>query len=469
LETEHEERVATSALLSGFGRGPASRANLHRPTSSKELHDLVAELGASGTPLLGRGLGRAYGDAAQSGGGNVIDMTGLDRVLELDAGRAVARAEAGLSLDALLRESVPRGLFVPVTPGTRHVTLGGAVAADVHGKNHHRDGSIGRHVRELNLLTPDGPRRLGPDREPEAFWATVGAMGLTGIVSEVEVQMTPIESAYMRVDTDRAKDLESCMTLLAEGDDRYRYSVAWIDCLAGGSSLGRSVLTRGEHALAGELTGAHADAPLDYAPRGPVTVPRALPACPLNALSGRVLNELWYRKAPRHREGEIQPLSTFFYPLDGIGDWNLLYGPRGFTQYQLVVPFGAEEVIAAVLETLQREHQAVFLGVLKRFGEESPAPLSFPKPGWTLALDLALGRPGLSETLDRIDELVLLASGRVYLAKDGRLSAQRFCAMYPRLEQWREQADRLDPRRQLVSDLSSRLHLRDPKTVGAQL
>ncbi len=455
-------------LLRGFGGGAGTRATVHHPTDGGELEVVVARLFAEGRSILGRGLGRAYGDAACAAGAEVVETAGARALLRLDGAERVLRAEAGLSLDALLRESVPRGLFVPVTPGTRHVSLGGAVAADVHGKNHHRDKSFGTHLRELELLTPGGKRSLRPAEEGEAFWATVGGMGLTGIISEVELNMTPIESAYMRVDTDRTDDLEATMALLAEGDDRYRYSVAWVDCLARGSVLGRSVVTRGEHALASELSGRAADAPLEYAPRPPIGVPLTPPASPVRPATGRLLNALWYHKAPRRAEGAIQPLTSFFYPLDGVRDWNRLYGPRGFTQYQLVVPFGAEETVRKAIETLQEARQPALLGVLKCFGGENPAPLSFPRRGWTLALDLPLGRPGLASTLDRLDELVLAARGRVYLAKDGRLGAASVAAMYPRLPEWRRAAERLDPHHQIVSDLSSRLHLRDEPPRGAR-
>lgn len=457
---------SAAAVLSGWGRAAASRGELSRPASTVALAEMVQEFAANGERLIARGLGRSYGDAAQGGGQKVLDMTGLDAVLEFDPATGVLRAEAGLSIDALLRSCVPAGWFVPVTPGTRQVTLGGAVAADVHGKNHHRDGSFGQHVRALSLCTPTGVVRLGRVEREALFWSTVGGMGLTGVVSEVEVQLTPIESAYLRVDTDRAVNLEAAMAMLAEGDDRYRYSVAWIDCLSSGSSFGRSVLTRGAHAVAGELEGKLAAKPLAYAPRAPAKIPFAPPVTPLNSLSARLLNELWYRKAPRHKEGEIQTIGTFFHPLDGVGSWNLLYGPRGFTQYQLVVPFGAEDTIRAVIETLQRRHLPSFLGVLKRFGAADPAPLSFPRPGWTLALDLPLGRPGLPEALDALDALVLEAGGRVYLAKDGRLSPVLMEAMYPRLVEWRRVATSADPDGVFSSDLATRLHLRPTERDG---
>jgi decaprenylphospho-beta-D-ribofuranose 2-oxidase len=457
-----EERAARGheELLSGWGRGHSTRAELLRPNTAAELEGILSK--AAG-PLIARGLGRAYGDAAQSAGGTVIDMTGLCEILDLDLGTGLLRAEAGLSIDALLREVVPLGWFIPVTPGTRLVTLGGAVAADVHGKNHHRDGSLGVHLEMLRLLTPSGTFELGPDREPELFWATIGGMGLTGMLSEVALRLTSIETAYMRVDTDRAADLEECMAMLADGDDRYRYSVAWVDCVAGGRSLGRSVLTRGDHARQRDLSGQRADAPLSYEARTRLSVPFPAPGSPVRPGTVRALNEVWFRKAPRHAEGEIQPFSTFFYPLDGVGDWNLLYGRRGFTQYQLVVPFGAEWVIRSVLESLQQRHLSSCLGVLKRFGAADAAPLSFPRAGWTLALDLPLARAGLPEALDDLDHLVLEAGGRVYLAKDGRLSPSHLHAMYPRIPEWRRTVASVDPAGVLASDLANRLHLREPR------
>jgi decaprenylphospho-beta-D-ribofuranose 2-oxidase len=262
----------------------------------------------------------------------------------------------------------------------------------------------------------------------------------------------------MRVDTDRAADLDECMRLLAEGDEDAPYSVAWIDCLASGRHLGRSVITRGRHAEAAELSGAAARTPLAFEPRALPAVPWAPPGL-LNRASVAAFNELWFRAAPRRRRDEVQPLSTFFHPLDAVTDWNRLYGPAGLVQHQCVVPFGAEDVVREILERLSAARTASFLAVLKRFGPSDPAPLSFPMPGWTLALDVPAGSAGLGPLLDGIDDLVLAAGGRLYLAKDARARPEVVWAMYPRLAEWQEVQQRMDPAGVMRSDLGRRLGL----------
>jgi len=369
------------------------------------------------------------------------------------------RAEAGLSIDELLRWSVPRGWFVPVTPGTRQVTLGGAFAADVHGKNHHRDGSFARWVRGAVLATPTGRRTISPDEAGGLFWATAGGMGLTGLILELTVELVPIETSMMLVDTERADDLDDCMGRMESGDHGYRYSVAWVDCLAGGAHLGRSVLTRGDHAGLGELRAgraARAD-PLRFSPRQLLNVPAPPPFRLLTRQTVAAFNEAWFRKAPRRRFGELQRLSSFFHPLDGLGSWNLLYGRLGFAQYQFVVPFGEEQVVRYVIESLGRARLPSFLAVLKRFGAGDAGPLSFPISGWTLAVDVPLGSAGLPQMLDEFDESVAAAGGRVYLAKDSRLRPELLAVMYPRLAEWQEVCSQVDPDRLMSSDLAQRL------------
>ncbi len=419
----------------------------------------------AGERIIARGLGRSYGDAAQSGGGTVLDMTRCSRLIDCDLEAGTVRAEAGLSIDELLRWSVPRGWFVPVTPGTRQVTLGGAFAADVHGKNHHRDGSFAGWVRGGVLAAPAGRRAISPDEDHRLFWATAGGMGLTGLVLELTVELIPIETSMMLVDTERAGDLDDCMARMEEDDHRYRYSVAWVDCLAGGAQLGRSVLTRGEHAGVGDLTAARragkAAGPvndaLGFSPRRIMRVPVSAPVRPLTRRTVAAFNEAWFRKAPRRRIGELQPLSKFFHPLDGVGDWNLLYGRRGFTQYQFVVPFGQEQVVRDVIEALSRARLPSFLAVLKRFGPGDAGPLSFPMSGWTLAIDLPLGVPGLAELLDDFDGRVASAGGRVYLAKDSRLRPEMLAVMYPGLDDWQAACSEVDPDGLMSSDLARRL------------
>ncbi len=443
-------------LLTGWGGTSPSVATVHSAGDDATLVRLVTEAGRRG--VLARGLGRSYGDAAQNGGGTVVDMTTRDRVLSVDAASALVEVEAGVSLDHLMQVLLPLGLFVPVSPGTRQVTVGGAIAADIHGKNHHVDGSFGTHVVAMDLLCADGSiRHLTP--ASELFWATVGGMGLTGLVLRATVRMKKVESAHCLVDTERCTDLDDLLGRMAEGDHRYTYSVAWIDCLARGSSLGRSVLTRGWSATLEQLPRRLRDHPLDFRPRQLAVAPPVFPSGLLNRATVAAFNETWYRKAPRERRGEIQGIAAFFHPLDAVARWNRIYGPRGFLQYQFVVPFGAEDTLRRCLEMLSEAGQASFLAVLKRFGPSSPGHLSFPTPGWTLALDVPIGAGNLGGLLDRLDDEVLAAGGREYLAKDSRLQASAIARMYPRLGEWRDIKRAADPDGVFTSDLARRLGL----------
>jgi decaprenylphospho-beta-D-ribofuranose 2-oxidase len=443
-----------AALLTGWGRTAATRATLRRPRDPAELAEALAVGGERG--VIGRGLGRAYGDAAQNAGGTVLDTTAMTAVSAFDRERGTVAAGAGLSLGDLARLALPSGWFSPVMPGTSHVTLGGALAADVHGKNHHADGAFSAHVEAFGLVTPDGERRaVTREAEPELFAATAGGMGLTGIVSEVTVRLAPVESDRMLVDTERAHDLDDVMDRMEREDAGYRHSVAWIDCLER-RRLGRSVLIRGNHATLAQARAGNGRAA--YAPGRPLGVPPGVPGGLLNAVSVRAFNELYYRRAPREERGRLEPLDVFFHPLDGVRDWNRLYGPRGLLQYQFVVPFGAEGVVRAVLERLSAERRPAFLAVLKRFGPRH-GMLSFPTPGWTLAVDLPAGDPTLTPVLDEFDRLVVEAGGRIYLAKDSRVRPELLAAMYPELPRWRAVREAIDPERRLRSDLARRLGL----------
>ena len=421
--------------------------------TADQVGDLLRGAGARG--LIARGLGRSYGDAAQNSGGEVLLPIGGAPHLEGD--RVVAAA--GTSLHDLMRYLLPLGRFLPVTPGTRYVSVGGAIACDVHGKSHHATGTFGANVDGFDLVTPDGrTRAVTPDGDPELFWATVGGMGLTGVITSATLRTIPVETGWASVTTDRHDDLDSLMAAMREGDDAWTYSVAWVDTLARGRSLGRSVLTRGEHARRDELDGRRAGTPYPMPGDPRLGAPPAVPSGLVSRTPVRAFNELWFRKAPRHRTGELQTLAAFFHPLDGVADWNRLYGPAGFVQYQLVVPDGAGDVVRDAVATLAASGHASFLAVLKRFGPANDGLLSFPMSGWTLALDLPT-RAGLAALLDRLDDAVVEAGGRVYLAKDSRLRADRFAAMYPRREEFARVRDRVDPRRVLSSDLARRLDL----------
>lgn len=443
--------------LTGWGRTAPSVADVHPATGDDDARAALAAAGPRG--LLARGLGRSYGDSAQNGGGDVLDMTAMGRVLAVDPATGLVTAEAGVSLDALLRHLLPLGLLVPVLPGTRQVTLGGAVAADVHGKNHHVAGSFGDHVVALDLLTADGTvRTVRPGDEPELFWATVGGMGLTGVVLRVTFRATPVESAFFAVDTERTRDLDDLMARLEDGDDRYPYSVAWIDLVARRSSPGRGVLTRGRPASRDQLPPALRARPLRFAPRPGLAAPDVFPSGLLNRTTVAAFNEAYHRAAPRERRGEIQGLGRFFHPLDAARDWNRVYGRRGLVQYQFLVPFGEEDAVRRVVGRLAAAGAASFLAVLKRFGPGNPGLLSFPAPGWTLALDLPV-TDGLGRLLDELDELVLGAGGRLYLAKDSRARKETVHRMYPRIDEWRALRARVDPHGVFTSDQARRLAL----------
>lgn len=444
--------------LSGWGRTSPSAADVIAPVTADEVARAVRRPAPRG--VLARGLGRSYGDAAQNAGGAVIDGRALRGVGGFDPATGVLTVAAGTSLDDLMRWFVPRGWFVPVTPGTRHVTVGGAIASDIHGKNHHRAGSWCAHVDQLTLATPaEGPVTVGPGRDADLFWATAGGMGLTGVVLDATVRMTPIRTSRALVDTDRTDDLDGCMELLAAGDDDYEYTVAWVDLLPARGKVGRSIVTRGRFAEVDELPAPARRDPLAFDPAALGKVPPIVPSGLLNRWRIQAFNEAWWRKGPAHRRDEVQTISRFFHPLDGVEDWNRLYGPQGFLQWQIVVPFGAEDVLRRVADAFATARVPTLVGVLKRFGAANPGPLSFPLPGWTLALDMPTAVDGLGPFLDGLDEMVVAAGGRIYLAKDSRMRPELLDAMYPRLDEWRAVRRRVDPDAALQSDLARRLHL----------
>lgn len=450
--------VLTMRPLTGWGRTNATVAELV-DVPNHEVAETVKTAGPRGA--LVRGLGRSYGDAAQNSGGLVLRLLGSAHQAVLRDGAVTV--PAGVNLDDLLRVIVPRGWFVPVTPGTRFVTIGGAIASDIHGKNHHVEGSFGNHVRSLTLLLADGSQvEVGPDRHPDLFWATVGGMGLTGVILDATIGLIPIETSRMSVDTTRIPDLESLFTAMSEGDDDYRYSVAWIDLVAKGSQLGRSVLTRADHARLDQLGPKEAVSPFAYGPHQLVSVPPLVPPMGvLNHATVAAFNEVWFRKAPRHRVGELQGIGAFFHPLDLVGSWNRLYGSKGMVQYQFVVPFGAEDAMRTVIERLSASGAASFLAVLKRFGAGNEAPLSFPAPGWTLALDVPGASHGLGDLLHGLDRVVLDAGGRHYFAKDAHTTPAAIRRGYPRLDEWKAVRRTVDPHGVWQSDLSRRLGLTD--------
>jgi decaprenylphospho-beta-D-ribofuranose 2-oxidase len=433
-------------ILSGWGRYPrldCTRFVLHNV-------DEAARIVRESQSLIARGNGRAYGDAALNAAG-VLDMRRCDRILEFDPATGRIACEAGLLLADLLDFAVPRGWFPPVTPGTKFVTIGGMIAADVHGKNHHHSGSFGRHVESLDLLTADGTtRRCSAEEDGELFRATCGGMGLTGLILEARFRLVPIETSYIRQETLRTANLDE--TLAAHEDAAsWTYSVGWIDCLAEGAALGRGVVFRGEHA-------SRVEAPAGAVRRRPArTVPLDLPGWVLNRWSVRAFNELYYRSA---RPGmALIGYDQCFYPLDALLEWNRLYGRAGFLQYQCVLPkAGSRAALAAILERTAAAGQGSFLAVLKCFGPGGAGFLSFPMEGFTLTLDFPAGRSALA-LLRALDAVVDSAGGRLYLAKDACTSPESLRRGYPLLERFLAVRAAFDPGRKFASLQSLRLGL----------
>jgi decaprenylphospho-beta-D-ribofuranose 2-oxidase len=440
--------------LSGWGRYPVETCNLYRPEKRRSLAEILA---SDREPTwIARGLGRSYGDAALNAGAGVISFERLNRFIGFDPDSGVLECEGGTSLEEILRHFLPRGYFPPVTPGTKFVTIGGAIAHDVHGKNHHRAGTISAFVLDFRLLTPRGETlTCSREENPDVFWATVGGTGLTGLIVSARLRLAPVETAYLRVDYQRAGNVEEAAASLTESDHLYEHSVAWIDCLARGRALGRSVLMRANHAKKEEVP-AHLGDPLSPRRAARRSIPFDFPSVVLSPLAIRAFNALFY-EAHRTVAGKIVDYDRFFYPLDSIHHWNRMYGKRGFTQYQVVFP--AESGLTGLVELLRRlsaSGRGSFLGVLKRFGDANSGLLSFPRSGYTLALDLPM-QEGLPSFLRELDRLLLDHGGRVYLAKDAVTTAESFAAMYPGLSAFRRIKERLDPDLRLSSSLARRV------------
>jgi len=454
-----ESRWQTLAL-SGWGRYPLETCDVYRPERRDELLDIVAH--APQGSLLARGLGRSYGDAALNQAGGVILTERMGRLLSFDSETGVLRCEAAVSLAEVIDVFLPRGFFFPVTPGTKFISIGGAIAADVHGKNHHRDGSIASLVLDFELLTAAGEiLHCSREQNVDAFWATLGGMGLTGVVLEASLQLRPVETAYLVVEYERARDLETTLARI-EDDKDDAYTVAWIDCLARGRSLGRSVLMRANPATLEDLPEKRRAEPRAWRRLRRPSVPFLLPSATLNSLTMRLFNEAFYlAHGPRR---VVTDYDRFFYPLDAIGHWNRAYGSRGVLQYQLQLPAEtSSQGLSEVLETLAHQRRASFLSVLKSFGPQSDGLLSFPRPGQTLSLDLPFTGPDVLAVLDELDRIVVRHGGRVYLAKDARVAPDLFAQMYPRLGRFREIKARLDPEQRFASSLARRVGLVAPE------
>lgn len=424
-----ERREPQESIVESWGRYPRVSQRAIALRWRDEAEDALRH-----APLLPHGLGRSYGDSCLNEGGTLVLTRGLSRFISFDPETGLLRCESGISLAEILDFALPRGFFLPVTPGTKYVTLGGAIANDVHGKNHHVDGTFGRFVRRFELLRSDGERlECGPDENEKLFRATIGGLGLTGLITWAEIQLKPVPGPLILQESVKLRGLGDFFRVNEASEKDWHYTVAWIDCLARGRRLGRGIYFRGIHAPSSRRNlGRRRD------PR--LKVPFDAPEFLLGETSIRLFNFLYYRKQFRKQKLATVDYETFFYPLDSIGNWNRLYGRRGLLQWQCVVP--DPEVVVRLLETIARSRQGSFLVVLKTFGPlESPGMLSFPRPGLTLALDF----PNLGERtfslLNRLDDLVAESGGALYPAKDARMSAEIFAQSFPRLGEFRPFVD----------------------------
>jgi FAD/FMN-containing dehydrogenase len=445
--------------LAGWGNYRPELCRVYRPERRAELRGI--NILPAGQSLIARGLGRSYGDSAVNGpGGDVVLQERMDSLLVFDAATGVVEVEAGVSFATLIELFLPRGFFLPVVPGTKFVTVGGAIAADIHGKNHHRDGTLGNFIQSLTLLLAgDEAVICSPTENADLFWATIGGMGLTGIILSARFKLLPIESAYMKVQYRRAANLDAALDRFesAEGDAA-KYSVAWIDCLAAGDSLGRGVIMEGEHVPACELRGRRARHPLRLKSKRRRTIRFFWPRLAMSKFNMRMFNRLYYR---RHGDRtRVVNLDAFFFPLDAVQHWNRIYGRRGFIQYQaLLPPESARQGLRELLQKIALAGQASFLAVLKKTGAHGNGMLSFPMPGYTLALDLPNRGEKLEALVQQLDEVLLQHGGRLYLAKDAMMSADTFARMYPRLDEFRQVKARVDPQNRFSSSQARRLKI----------
>jgi FAD/FMN-containing dehydrogenase len=438
-------------ILSGWGRYPVVEC---RTRVLRETKDIGQIFGRSPS-LIARGNGRAYGDAAINPEMTLL-MNACDRFLQFDTRAGLVECEAGMLLFDLLDLAVFRGWFPPVVPGTKFVTIGGLIAADVHGKNHHLDGSFGRHVESLRLALADGTVvNCSRSENNEIFAATLGGMGLTGVILSARIRLRPIASDRIEETTIRAPSLEALLELLNE-HHAATYSVAWIDCLAHGPQFGRGVVMLGEHAEAEQDSAARGDSLPRINRRPRLSVPIELPVSPLNRWSTMLFNELFYRfKRPRRRRTHYDP---FFFPLDAVQNWNRIYGRHGFVQYQCVIGGSdSERGLRRILNLVREMGLGSFLAVLKKLGPGNRY-LSFPMPGYTITLDFPM-RAGTLDGLTKLDAVVAEHNGRIYLAKDARAPQELIERGYPEIDAFRELRRSIDPDRKIRSCLSDRLGL----------
>lgn len=405
--------------------------------------------------FIPRGNGRCYGDASLAE--QTINTLKYDKILSFDTANGIFECQSGLMLDQVLEVIVPKGWFLPVTPGTKFITVGGAVGSDVHGKNHHVDGAFSNHIIEMDVMLASGEViTCSPERYTDLFEATCGGMGLTGLVTRVKFRLKKIETSYIRQKQIKAANLEEIIRLFDEYK-HYTYSVAWIDCLKKGKHFGRSILILGEHAKVDELPEKKKKDPLKLPSRKQITFPFNLPSWVLNSFTVKLFNFLYYGKNLKREINNVVSYEPFFYPLDAILHWNRGYGKKGFVQYQFVLPLHAKQGLIEILNRISDRGLGSFLAVLKIFGRQDSL-ISFPAEGYTLALDFPV-RKGLFEFLDELDQVVLQYGGRLYMSKDARMKPEVLQAGYPRLEEFKSVVKKYNPDYKIRSVQSDRLLL----------
>lgn len=437
-------------LLANWNNYPIIDTELHQFQFEDQLQSILNQ----NAYLISRGNGRCYGDASL--GSSVVSMLGFNKILAFDENTGIITCQSGILLSDILEVILPRGWFLPVTPGTRFITLGGAVASDIHGKNHHKEGAISQHIRSMRIMTPDGAvTTCSATQNSELFWYTCGGMGLTGFILDVTFDLKKVNTGFIRQLQIKAKCLDEVLDLFDQCME-YTYSVAWIDCLKTGSNFGRSILMLGEHAEKDELKNHNNIIPNN--PRS-LSVPFNFPSIALNSLTVRTFNTLFYGFGIPREKNNYVPYQSFFYPLDAVLSWNRIYGSRGFVQYQFVIPKEiGRKGITDILMRISEKRWGSFLAVLKLFGKDT-GPISFQMEGYTLALDFARHR-SLFPFLDELDCIVRDYGGRLYLTKDARMKAEIFHTTYPNAAKFTEFVNTIDPARKIVSSLSQRLNIK---------
>ena len=443
--------------LSGWGRTPRERCYFIQESKLDLIRDCI--LGSQHTSVAPRGLGRSYGDSSLNKNQAVMSQLSRNRILAFDPDSGILECEAGVAIADIISVFGPRGWYPTVTPGTKFVTVGGAIAADIHGKNHHQIGSFGQHVIDISILTADGEIRFcSPNQTPDLFWATVGGMGLTGLILTAKIKLRKITNSFVFATYKKTKNLEETLGEFASFDTRYYYSVAWIDCLAKGSSLGRSIVMFANDAMPEQLHEQHTRSKFEFSRNASRTIRFDFPSFALNRYTIGIFNSIYYSMAG----GEEKTVSfdKYFYPLDSINDWNRAYGKKGFIQYQVLFPMTTSALgLSKILELVAREGRGSFLAVLKKSGNRSGGILSYLFPGYTLALDFPFTGEDLVRFVRNLDDITLQLGGRVYLSKDALIQPREFNGMYPEVDKFLRVKAKYDPKFRFMTSQGRRLGL----------